>query len=261
MMRHVFMKILSGSALLLFPFAAWAVDPHAVLEALLPQEKIPRVLNSEDIPELRPNDPQPLFTPEGDFNRDGVSDIAIAGVYELPGPGPKFFLLVATERKDPVRYEKLYVQAYGRPVFLHRPGTTGEADPGDQAFSISFCRDCQEGQDFYWNKRKRQFDIRPWSPKVKRFQKAVEVPGRIVPPEVVDKAIQIVSQLKDVQKFTSDVKARGGALAVRVDYADKSEKTNRTVVTLSEKREGKEYLYDNVVVDIARGKVVKRKKK
>ena len=243
--------------LVLFPPILYGIEPNNVLDLLLDHEKLPRVLNSDDIPSLRPEDPQPLFAPQGDFNKDGQDDIAISGLYDLPDGGPRYFLLVATELKDPHRYQKLYFIEVKEPVYIHAPGTTGQGDPGDQAFSISFCANCGEGQDFYWNKGTRRFDLRPWTIKIKRIKKSIGL-ARPIPPEDIDKAIQIVSELPDIQQFTSEVKKRGGALGVRVNVPETRSPKNRLQVNIYEKSPEKEILYDSILVDVKKMKALKR---
>lgn len=144
-MRKIRFGMMVIAAFFFVTVFGWAMEPHDVLMDLLPSDPIPRVMNTEDVPDLSPTDPQPLFTPEGDFNKDGAREMAISGIYELPGKGPRYFLLVAAEKKGDLHYEQLFFREYPKPVFIHPPGTTGEADPGDQAFSISFCSHCEEG--------------------------------------------------------------------------------------------------------------------
>jgi len=247
--------------LLLSEGKARAMDPQDVLEDLLPAENNPRVLNTEDIPELSPSDPQPLFTPMGDFDSDGNQDMAISGIYDLTTRTTRHFLLVATKLKNSPHYAQLFYKEYPMPVFLHRAGTTGEADPGDQAFSISFCSNCDQGYDFYWNPVKKEFDLRLWKSGMKRVQKPVLVPARQVPAIEVDLAIKIISQLNDVQTYIKDGKARQGAIGVRVDFADKSEQTRRYNVVLFEKKKSGEDVYDRLLVNTKNMRVLKRERK
>src|SRR5206468_3292 len=107
-----------------------------------------RVLNTLDIPGWNSSNPAPLFSPVADFTGDGEPDIAISGIFDLPKNKNRYFLLVATRSKSPTPFTQLFYKEVPVPVFIHKPGTTGEADPGDQAFSISFCWECDKGEDF-----------------------------------------------------------------------------------------------------------------
>jgi uncharacterized protein YggU (UPF0235/DUF167 family) len=80
-----------------------------------------------------------------------------------------------------------------------------------------------------------------------------------VPPEIIDKALKIISPLKDVQIFIAEVKKSSGTLAVRIEEEPLEGKNNYAVKIL-EKKEGKEILYDVLTVDIKKGKVVRRQK-
>jgi hypothetical protein len=219
---------------------------------------LPRLLNSQDIA-LKPNDPQPVFAPEGDFDHDGSTDIAISGVYTLKeGPG-RYFLLVATD-KGVGRYKPLFLSDYDRPVFLHQPGTTGGADPGDQAFSMTFCADCSDGRDFYWDKRAKNFRQEPWKDKTERQQKMVTVAAVDVPAEQADKALQVVGKIPDVVAFTEGIKKAGKAFGVRVEYTDPSNQTAPLRVRIYEKKGKGEKLYDAIDVDVEKMTVVKRRR-
>lgn len=87
------------------------------------------------------------------------------------------------------------------------------------------------------------------------------VPARQVPAPEVDLAINLVSQLKDVQEFIKDVKGRQGALGVRVDFADTSAKSRRYKVFVFEKKDGKEDLYDWFLVSNEKKRILKRGRK
>jgi len=250
------------TALAVFPLSASAsFDLYGVLESAVGNKFQPRVLNSADIPPLQPNDPEPLFSPEGDFNKDGVPDVAISGIFGLKQAGPLYFLLVATQKEDAPHFDKLFYKEYDRPVFIHRPGTTGEGDPGDQAFSISFCMNCPDGFDFYWDSSRKRFDQRPWAMKTKRTQKIVEVKPSEIPPDIVEKALKVVAALPDVQTYVKEVKKRGGTLGTRVEENPKKEKRPIYRVRVFEKKENREIIYSIFSVDVSTMKVVRRGRK
>ncbi len=237
---------------------AWAIDHYAVLEALTSKEKLPRLLNSDDLPDLQPWDPQPLLSPSGDFNADGAEDVAITGIYALASSNTRYFLLVGTQRKDPLRFARLTYQEYAKPVFIHRPGTTGEEDPGDQAFSISLCAHCQEGWDFYWDAKEKKFRRVKWIPNSKRLERKPAPPTLDVPPEVAEEALRIVASLKDVKEYVRTLEEEGRAFGVRAEAPTGAGPTDRTRVLIFEKKDGREILYDRIWVDVKGGRVISR---
>lgn len=224
----------------------------------MPADFLPRVLNTQDIPDLRPTDPQPTFAPEGDFDKDGSTDIAISGLYTLKEGKKRYFLLVAGAEGR--RFKQLFLEEYETPVFLHRPGSTGEADPGDQAFSATFCIECAQGQDFYWQKSTGRFRQVLWKEKTQRLKKMVQVPAKDVPPEEADKALRLIGGLKDVIDFTTKMSKEGRTFGVRVEYADEK-KPSQYRVKIYEKRQGEEKIYDDILVDLEKMVVLHRKTK
>lgn len=243
--------------LFLCPGLVFSIDPYEALESLLPREHLPRVLNSDDIVDFNPTDLQPLVSPSADFNKDGLEDIVISGLYGLTSNPKPYFLLVATRHTNPIRLETLYYREFTQPVFIHLPGTTGKGDPGDQSFSISLCRDCHLGSDFYWNKKEKTFSILPWKTKTRHVASKV-LPDEDIPEEIVDKALKIVGKLKDVQEYIEHLKKEGRSFGVRVEPLKNSKKKNRYGVRIYEKKEGGETLYDFFVVDVKKMRVKKR---
>src|SRR5262245_54804573 len=110
------MKVPLWTALCLFPFGLiLARDPYDSWPALPRLEEQPRVLNTDDVTELR-NYHQELCTVEGDFNLDGSSDVAVSGLYDLADKAHKYFLLVASfKSKNPA---SLFYREFDRPVYL-----------------------------------------------------------------------------------------------------------------------------------------------
>lgn len=255
--KFIFVSI---SILILFHFKVRAFETYDLIEALLPHEKLPRVLNSIDI-DLNPNDPQPMFSPMGDFNADGIPDMAIVGTY---GPLKKniTFLLVGTQFQNPIRYQQLFFKEYPQPVFLHKPGTTGEKDPGDQAFSITSCSQCTDGIDFYWDNKKQTFELRPWEKRFRRYQNVPHMPELdLVAPEIVDKALQLVGNLTDVKIFVAGLKKAKKHLGTRVKPSGIRGVVPETqvIVEIFEKKKDRKKVYDEVTVDVETGMVIERK--
>ena len=239
-------------------FSLASFDPYDVTAALLDSKKHPRVLNTVDLPNWIKQDPEPVFNPEGDFNLDGSSDIVISGIYDLEHNPRRYFLLVATTLKETKRFKSIFFEEYETPVFIHLPGTTGEADIGDQSFSISSCWDCDKGHDFYWNKKKKSFESRPWTSRTKSEKKEITVPSEQLPQDTVEAALKIIGLLADIQVYVSDIKKRKGELGTRVEWDKKDAKKRRPTVFIFEKKEGKEIIYDRVVVDLDNKKIIKR---
>lgn len=237
-------------------------EPYNLIEALIAKDSLPRVLNSTDI-DLNPNDPQPLFSPMGDFNGDGIPDMAISGIYGLPQKN-RYFLLVGTQHSNPVRYQKLFFAEYDKPIFLHKPGTTGEKDPGDQAFAVTFCSGCTDGLDFTWDSEKKSFNQTSWEKRFRRFESLPRIPeNEEVPPETVDKALQIVGDLTDVKVFVAGIKKAKKQLGTRVMRTGTPEQRTDSQVTVQifERKKKGETLYDELIVDVVGGKILKRKRR
>ena len=158
------------------PRSSWADRFHrrpSVPSSLGPS--VPRVLNSDDII-LNPNDPEPLFEPTGDFNKDGTDDIAISGIYVLEKGPNRYFLLVAAVHADPVRYDKLFYAEFDKPVFLHQPGTTGESSiQGTPSFFHDICgSSCTDGQDLCGIRRRRHLEQKEWEQRRREYRMIIQ---------------------------------------------------------------------------------------
>jgi len=236
---------------------SYAFDPYGVIERVIPRQHVPRLLNTLDVETLHSNNPQPLLSPEGDFNQDKKGDLALTGKYELPPGSKPYFLLVATPQKN--TYQKLYFEEFDKPPLLHKGGTTGEGDPKNQAFSLSFCTQCDEGWDYYWDRNKQTFVRKSWG--VKRmatpsFQKE----GPVVSTATVDTALRLVGGLKDVQDYVKELKKRGGELRTTVEFENPSYQ-EQYWVRIFERKGKKEIEYDRLLVNIKSLQILKRKKK
>ena len=241
-----------------FISVAYAIEPYQALEGVLSKENLPRLLNTVDLKYLDTSDPEPIYFPIHDFNQDGFQDIAISGIYDLPKGTSRYFLLVAGSTEKPQKFKTLFFKEYGNPVLIHKRGTTGAGDPGDQAFSISFCVRCEKGKDFYWNKQTKKFILKPWTNQKLRIPLPSPPKEVQVPDDIVDKVFKVVGQLKDVQVYIQAVKKKGSQLGTRVTFHEKKKK-NIYWVKIFEKKEGKEIPYDRILVDVKKMKVIKRK--
>lgn len=241
---------------------AWgSVDTTDVLQSLLPSERIPRVLNSDDIV-LNPNDPEPLFAPNGDFNHDGVDDVAISGIYLLEKGPLKYFLLVAAVHVNPIRYDKLFYQEYDKPVFLHRPGTTGEYDPGTQAFSMTSCASCTDGKDFTWNGKKKSLIQVDWEQRRREYKMIQHAPDGTPDPEKTDLALKIVGALPDVIDYVHTLQKKNGMLGTTARFAAPSLKSEDALeIDVYEKKGSRKIIYDTFEVDLTSKTIVKRHRK
>jgi hypothetical protein len=215
---------------LLFISPLFARDPYDAWPALPRLPDQPRVLNTEDVPDLKLNNAQELVTLEGDFNHDASSDMAVSGIYDLPQTGNKFFLVIATfKANQPV---SLFYREFEMPVFLHAAGSTGSGDPKTQAFSYSFCWDCDNGYDVKWVSKLSRFETVRWE---KRKAPPVVTPTPIpeVPESLVDEALKIVGVLPDVQTYVSALQKKNGKLGTRVEWD--SVESQRVWVSIFEK--------------------------
>jgi hypothetical protein len=235
-----------------------AINPNAAIDKLVGRDELARPLNAIDL-DLQPTDPQPLLSPTGDFNKDGVEDMAISGIYDLaPAGSPRYFFCVATTQGTPPRYATLYFSEYPSPVFIHMPGATGEADPANQAFSISFCSNCDKGFDFYWDAKKKAFRAEPWKPMILRSEKMITTTDT-VPPETVDAALRIVGVLPDVKSYVAELKKEKRQLGVRVQTRAGGN-PGFYDVRIFEKKGKREELFDVLTVDMNKNAVVAREK-
>jgi hypothetical protein len=243
------------------PRPVFAVDSTDVLQSLLPSDRIPRVLSSDDIT-LNPNDPEPLFAPTGDFNKDGTADIAVSGIYVLEKGPNRYFLLAAAAHTNPVHYDKLFYQEFDRPVFLHQPGTTGEFDPGTQAFSMTSCSSCTDGQDFVWDPKKKSLVRKEWEPRRREYKVLQHRPERTPDADKVDAALKIVGALPDVVAYVRKINGKKGALGTSARFPPPPLRSEDCVeVDVYEKKGTTKILYDTFDVNVTSKTVVRRGRK
>jgi hypothetical protein len=235
-----------------------SLDPYEMMESLLPRNQQPRILNVIDTP-VPANVPIPLFSPEGDFNSDGTEDLAISGIYGFPEKGNTYFLLVGTRNPRNNKFVRLYFEEFKIPAYLYKKGTTGEADPGNQSFSLSFCFDCSEGWDYFWDKKQKSFTKKIWDKKIRR-QNPVSVALDVdVSSSTLDKALQIVGKLSDVVTFVKQVEKRGNKLVTRAKQSGPEDFVIE--VSIFERSKNKDIFYDSISVNTNEETIVKRTKK
>lgn len=242
------MTLLALTPALLTP--ANAVDPYSVIEALLPREKLPRLLNTVDW-KIDVDRPLPHATIHSDFDGDGRMDLAISGTFGTPGDGARYFLLIAPE--DAWRDKRrLHYEEAPQPYFLHPAGSTGPADPGDQAFSAARCAECDTGVDYYWDASRSRFRTVFWS----RPLVAPPPDANVTLPEV-ELALGAVGKLDDVRELVSRIQADDTrALVTR---AEPGEAGSVWIVILT-RHEGVETIYDRIRVDLRAGSILERER-
>jgi hypothetical protein len=245
---------------LCLPLRLFAIDADTLIAELVSHEKLPRQLNSEDI-QFKSDTPLPFRTLESDLNHDGITDLAVSGTYNLPGEGNPYFLLVGSERTPNQKPKILLFREYSKPVFIHPRGSTGEADPNDQSFSISFCMECDQGFDFYWDKKQKAFHQKTWVAKTNRVTKIVEEKAIDVPPEKVDEALKIVGPLKEVQDLVAEINKRQNKLITRVEALKDAPQMDRVLVKILEGITGTERVRGEITVDLTNKKVAGKLKK
>lgn len=231
-------------------------NPYDMLDELLPRKTQPRVLNTDDLAPLKGTDPRSLLTLEGDFNGDGNEDWALSGTFNFPEKDHPYFLLVGT--KIGGEFKVLHYRTTSTPAFLHKPGTTGEGDPGDQTFSVSFCIECEKGFDYYWDPKKSAFRIVEW--KRTAVPSSTPTPPPEVPMKAVDLSLHIVGKLEDVKVYVAALKKLNKKLGTRVSWDATDKRKRRVWVTIFEKAGGNEKIYDRLLVDLKRKRVVRRSK-
>lgn len=235
-----------------------AAEPVDILDDLMSSDKSPRPLSSEDIG-LSSNTPLPLQPLQGDFNADGIIDHVISGIYNLPNSKNRYFLLVGAERGETKKGKTLFFREFSEPVFLHPQGSTGEADPGNQSFSISFCQECDQGLDFYWDKKNNMFQQKTWSARIVKSTKLVEIKVEDVPADKVDAALKMVGALPDVLLHIKDLQKRDIPFKTRVEPLPDVPQMERVRVRILEGK--KESVWDEIDVDLMKQEIVKRKRK
>jgi hypothetical protein len=243
--------------LVLTPFIniyAKDIDPYVFIEKFVERSNQPRLLNSEDL-KIRATDPQPLIYPTGDFDKDGRLDMAISGIFDTPPDQEKYFLLVVGNIRQS-QAELIEYKEYPKPVILHTAGTTGEQDPGDQAFSVTFCMGCSEGYDFYWKTDQANLISVPWKARVKKVTPISVKKESPVDPKIADEALKIAGALPEVQEFVGRLKAEKKELGTRVEPA-KSDK-NIVQVVIFERQAGGEKIFQRYVINVASQKVLSK---
>jgi hypothetical protein len=234
-------------------------EEYMLIERFADRARLPRLLTTDDlgIAQTVPTEIPSLF---GDLDGDGRVDLALSGVYNLPNGPLRYFMLVASDIRG--RPRLLFQQDGTRPFFLHAPGSTGNGDPGDQAFSVSSCVNCGTGTDFRWDPRAHRFRQIPWAADrlVTRRAEGPEAPPSVpnLPEEAVDKALRIAGALPDVRAYVAGLNKNGRKLGTRVEPVKGSTETVRVLVF--EKAAGGEKMFEAIEIDLPSGRVLGRKK-
>ena len=233
------------------------VDPYQVLDRAGDRDHLPRVLSTDDtgVSSVVPEDLLPV---EGDFDGDGRADLAISGVYTLPKKTGAYFLLVVGHA-EAAKPDVLYAQDSATPFYLHPPGTTGEGDPGDQAFSVTTCVECSTGTDFKWDARRHAFRQTAWTAGRITHVAPVPVAPETVSDATADKALRIAGGLPDVTAYVAGLKKEKRTLGTRVEPVRGQDSQAR--VLIFEKTTRGDKLYDAIVVDVSSGTVVTRNRR
>ena len=126
------------------------LDSSWNLASELTSESVPKELlydNGTDI--MKENGVS--FSRSGDFNHDGVEDLALIGVYQNETGKQGSFILILT--KDTAgNWQKSFLENLGEPNFA----TLSKNDP----MEIWFCMYCDFGVDVLWDKEKGEYGLK-----------------------------------------------------------------------------------------------------
>jgi hypothetical protein len=92
------------------------------------------------------------FSRSGDFNHDGVEDLAVVGVYETQSLDRGSFILVFSKNTDGT-WRKVFVQRLVPPFFL---ALTNE----NESIELLFCMNCESDAVLIWDKEENQYQLR-----------------------------------------------------------------------------------------------------
>jgi hypothetical protein len=117
------------------------LDPSWRLASELSKEAIPKELlyqGGTDAMEAS----RLSFSRSGDFNHDGIEDLALIGVYQDKEEKRGSFILILAKDKAG-RNQKSFLQHLGRPAFA--------ALSGKEPMEVWFCMDCNYGVNLLWD--------------------------------------------------------------------------------------------------------------
>lgn len=92
------------------------------------------------------------FTQMGDFNNDGIEDMALVGVFQDKKHQQGKFFLILTKNRDG-SWKKAFLQAWvGRPGFL---GLSGNG----RRIALWFCMECGGVSDIIWDEKLKTYQV------------------------------------------------------------------------------------------------------
>lgn len=92
------------------------------------------------------------FMQKGDFNNDGIEDLALVGVFRDLKNQQGMFLLILTKNKNG-SWKKAFLQSwFGKPEFL---GLQGDG----HRLALWYCMECGGVSDITWNKKLKTYQI------------------------------------------------------------------------------------------------------
>jgi len=90
----------------------------------------------------------------GDFNKDGVEDLALVGVYEnKSGERGSFVLILSKDNQG--RWHKSFLE------YLGKPGFTALSKKND-SIEVWFCLECDFGALLIWDTETRKYLLKPF---------------------------------------------------------------------------------------------------
>lgn len=125
------------------------LDPSWHLASELVKEAIPNELLFEYGSDLM-KESELTFSRFGDFNGDGIEDLAFIGVYEDKTRKRGSFILILSKNKAGKWY-KSFMEILGDPKFA----ALSENDP----MIIWFCMECDFGVYLLWNKENKHYQL------------------------------------------------------------------------------------------------------
>lgn len=129
------------------------LDPSWHLVSELSKEAIPKELLYEGGKDSM-NASRLSFLRSGDFNHDGVEDLAVIGVYQDNEDKRGSFILILTKGRPDGKLHKSFLEHLGKPSFA----ALSEKDP----MEVWFCMDCNYGVYVLWDKVKGEYKIGPF---------------------------------------------------------------------------------------------------
>lgn len=97
---------------------------------------------------------QLVFSRTGDFNQDGIDDLALVGVYEdCTLQFGRFFLILTKNRSD--KWDVSFIRLINDPKFI--------AISKDGPIKIWLCMECDDGFDLRWDSNKMEYILKPFT--------------------------------------------------------------------------------------------------